>query len=773
TMLAAGGKLFVVTRAGALYCFGAKAVAPRHYPLEARPFPRPPDTWAGKARLALQHARTVEGYALVCGLGTGRLAEELAAQSQLHLVVVEPDAQRVAAFRSRLDAAGLYGQRVVAHAGDPLDFGLPPYFANLIVCEDLNAAGFESGEKWLRTMFQSLRPYGGVLCMETTNEQHDAIASWMKQPTMAGAQLGRERGLTLVTRAGPLPGAADYTGQAGHDQLVKAPLGLLWFGDTAHHHKLFYQGYEHEAGRGLPPYLRVVNGVMSYVVAKEPIGQKLDSMSYKDFLEYVSDRPHAEVHTDIYTGRTLSRGENAGAAGPPKAFGAGTARPSPLPLTRKNPITGVEEAREFLKTYGCDQIGADYGNIITMRSGTAAFYDKRAESGTINVSGTRSGCRNSMVVAGGLLNVPAWTGNCTCNYPVFTSLALTPMPPQFEQWTAWGGVALDAPMQRVGINFGAPGDRMDADGTLWLDWPSVGGPSPDVRVRVTPETAEPFYRHALWMKGGSGWPWVFASGIKGVRAIEIETVARCTNAPSERFSVRWTGQIEPKFSEEYTFHTRSDGPMHVWIGNRPLLDSTLKPFRDGQREASAKIALVAGTKYDLLVDYKHAPAAKPAPAAFAELSWSSSSVPKAVIPPEQLLSPDGRRGGLAGVYYNTERLTGPALFQRDAQVRFEWGQELPPILKPRPSVQPVERAYTVRLGFAEPEAIRAGERVFSVKLQGNEVLKNFDILQQGGGPHRGVVREFRGIRARATIHVELSAATKRSPLICGMELIAE
>ena len=34
---------------------------------------------------------------------------------------------------------------------------------------------------------------------------------------------------------------------------------------------------------------------------------------------------------------------------------------------------------------------------------------------------------------------------------------------------------------RLGLNLGAPGDRQDAEGTLWLDYPSVGGPSPDVR----------------------------------------------------------------------------------------------------------------------------------------------------------------------------------------------------------------------------------------------------------------------------------------------------
>lgn len=75
---------------------------------------------------------------------------------------------------------------------------------------------------------------------------------YLKHSALAGAELRREGEWTVITRAGPLPGAADYAGRPNHDQLVKSPLGLLWFGDTAHHHKLFYPGFTHEAGRGLP-----------------------------------------------------------------------------------------------------------------------------------------------------------------------------------------------------------------------------------------------------------------------------------------------------------------------------------------------------------------------------------------------------------------------------------------------------------------------------------------------------------------------------------------
>ena len=89
------------------------------------------------------------------------------------------------------------------------------------------------------------------------------------------------------------------------------------------------------------------------------------------------------------------------------------------------------------------------------------------------------------------------------------------MPDSFEQWSAWGDVAEEAPIERMGLNFGAPGDRVSRDGTLWLDCPSVGGPSPRVPVSLTPEKPTFFYRHALWMDRDDPMSWIAASGVEG------------------------------------------------------------------------------------------------------------------------------------------------------------------------------------------------------------------------------------------------------------------
>lgn len=93
-----------------------------------------------------------------------------------------------------------------------------------------------------------------------------------------------------------------------------------------------------------------------------------------------------------------------------------------------------------------------------------------------------------------------------CAYQNQTSLALIHMP-EAELWT-YGAAAFEtARIDRIGLNFGAPGDRRDVHGTLWLDYPSVGGPSPRVDVQVIAENPTWFRRHSAFVngKGPTGW----------------------------------------------------------------------------------------------------------------------------------------------------------------------------------------------------------------------------------------------------------------------------
>jgi len=228
------------------------------------------------------------------------------------------------------------------------------------------------------------------------------------------------------------------------------------------------------------------------------------------------------------------------------------------PKLRTHPLTGETIPWQYRRKYGCNSIIASQ-HLLTFRSGAAGYYDLDTESGTGNLGGFKSGCTSNLIAADGVLNAPDYTRTCTCSYQNQTSLALV-HEPDVEVWTfeqfnppappvpagdgladeAVGDVEPAARICRLGLNLGAPGDRVGPGGTLWLDWPIVGGPSPNIIVRAEPVAAP---RAGGRRRGGglgpktfsgtrlcfhssriqrADLPWVAASGLAGVSRIVID-----------------------------------------------------------------------------------------------------------------------------------------------------------------------------------------------------------------------------------------------------------
>ncbi|OGF48769.1 MAG: hypothetical protein A2231_01675 [Candidatus Firestonebacteria bacterium RIFOXYA2_FULL_40_8] len=185
----------------------------------------------------------------------------------------------------------------------------------------------------------------------------------------------------------------------------------------------------------------------------------------------------------------------------------------------KNPITGTDIEWKLTRNYGCNSLIASK-NLITFRSAAAGFYDLETNSGTANLGGFKSGCTSNLIAADGVLNAPDYTYTCECSYQNQSSLGLIYMP-ENEMWT-FNELFLSSNNQvkRLGINFGAPGDRQDKEGTLWLDYPSVGGPSPEPKMKVVPAAPEYFSNHSSMIKEGK-LKWVSASGAKGVESVTL------------------------------------------------------------------------------------------------------------------------------------------------------------------------------------------------------------------------------------------------------------
>ena len=103
------------------------------------------------------------------------------------------------------------------------------------------------------------------------------------------------------------------------------------------------------------------------------------------------------------------------------------------------------------------------------------------------------------------------------------------------------------------------------------------------------------------------------------------------SAVADTFSVRWTGRVQPLYSERYTFYTSTNAGARLWVNGKLLIDNWLAY---GFSEHHDTITLVAGTKYDIKMEYHGKTGG-----AIAKLFWSSASVPKSIIPWSQLYLP--------------------------------------------------------------------------------------------------------------------------------------
>ena len=281
SLIAANNRLFVATKEGGIYCYGegspGKAtggkgvgdvgpdLASGRPKTEAlKPVDQEPtqDAASVKAQSILKATGVKSGYCLVLGLTDGRLIDELLKQTDLTILGVDADAKQIDGLRRHFDAAGVYGSRVELFAGSPFEFAFPPYLASLMVSE--TSADVSSRADAAR-LFDSLRPYGGTLCLDLSPDARGKFQDWAKRAKLPGAAVRLEPGLALLVREGALPGSAPWTHEAADaahtfyspDDLVQAPLGFLWYGDENNF------GQMNDYGGGVKPQ---VNGGRVYAI---------------------------------------------------------------------------------------------------------------------------------------------------------------------------------------------------------------------------------------------------------------------------------------------------------------------------------------------------------------------------------------------------------------------------------------------------------------------------------------------------------------------------
>ncbi len=98
--------------------------------------------------------------------------------------------------------------------------------------------------------------------------------------------------------------------------------------------------------------------------------------------------------------------------------------------------------------------------------------------------------------------------------------------------------------------------------------------------------------------------------------------------PSDNFSIRWTGQVEPQFSETYTFYAKTNDGPRLWVNGQQIINHWTSTTT---QEWTGTIALTANQRYSIKLEYHETTGT-----AQAQLSWSSPSTPKQIIPQNRL-----------------------------------------------------------------------------------------------------------------------------------------
>ncbi|MBT6154394.1 MAG: PQQ-binding-like beta-propeller repeat protein [Planctomycetaceae bacterium] len=141
-------------------------------------------------------------------------------------------------------------------------------------------------------------------------------------------------------------------------------------------------------------------------------------------------------------------------------------------LTRENPFTGQQEPWSIMRPgHHCGMLtGCD--SMLLFRSRYTGFYDLDSDSGTRHFAGHRLGCWINAIPANGLVMIPEASAGCVCLFSIASTITLEPRAPR-RPWTLYSSTGRATPVKKMALNLGAPGDRKDARGQVWLSYPRI------------------------------------------------------------------------------------------------------------------------------------------------------------------------------------------------------------------------------------------------------------------------------------------------------------
>ena len=493
------------------------------------------------------------------------------------------------------------------------------------------------------------------------------------------------------------------------------------------------------------------------------------------------------LHNDLIITNTNSYAESAG------AFYLQSGEQKLVP----NPLTGQMQPWKLTRAYGCNNIIASE-NLLTFRSGAAGFYDLLTDAGTGNLGGFKSGCTSNLVVAGGVLNAPDYTRTCSCAYQNQTSLALVHMP-DIELWSVNSAASVESAgkrIERVGLNFGAPGDRRDADGLLWLEHPATGGPSPPISIEFNDDAR--YIQHHSSVMTGTELPWVLSSGVENVTDVRIGIQLRDeydlstgipVNHASDDAEENEEGKVDLGSSdlelvEDSTNQLVGVRFNKIKLSRDDVIRSAYLQFtcdKTSGKPTSLIIAAEDSGNATRFTDDDHDLSSRSLTSK--EVGWNPETwllpggsakahrTPNlAPIIESVIRRPDWKPGNsLAFLISGTGKRVASAWSEKASNKAAKLVMDVDQAKNVVSTIAPV--AYRVRLFFGVPKPADRGDLVFDVYAQGRRVLKELKLKpSQRGGKY--AIQELPNVLIADELHLRF-VPQQGNPVLSGVELVRQ
>ncbi|MFB9674838.1 PA14 domain-containing protein [Streptosporangium vulgare] len=119
-----------------------------------------------------------------------------------------------------------------------------------------------------------------------------------------------------------------------------------------------------------------------------------------------------------------------------------------------------------------------------------------------------------------------------------------------------------------------------------------------------------------------------------IELADLNPVLRDLTGREDDVAVRWTGQIEPEYSETYTFSMIGDNGFRLWVDGQVVIDHWVDDW--DVEQVGTPVALEAGRRYDIRIEYfEHFGGAH------LRLRWQSPSQAKEIVPAGAFFLPEG------------------------------------------------------------------------------------------------------------------------------------